>query len=202
MATETSKIIDIETRRQPTATATTKAGPELRLVVSYADGRIRLTPLLKEGYSMGVGSDIAFADELGFHIVESKSMPRITGTQSRALDDILRSMWETSASAEKKGDDEMPETDWMRVLIEKMDMDRRESIERTEAAIQRIEDKLEATRKDVADATQSLNSRMDQIYIGIRQESRAAMWSAISVAITVFLAFIGTMVTVLQLARR
>lgn len=123
---------------------------------SYSDGELELTaPYSRSNW----------VSTLGYGIEE------IVGS----VDSIIKGqMYQSSANETNQplgGEVSMPDNDWLKILIEKLDQDRRSSEERSEQRMQRIEhlierqaDQMDSLRKEIKQDLGETKTKVEQAF--------------------------------------
>jgi CHASE3 domain sensor protein len=91
------------------------------------------------------------------------------------------------------GTGEMANDEWMRALVERIDLDRRESEQRQNERLQRIEHLMETTRSEILQQNSEINRRIDQAYAHFQQNSNAVRWCSIATIISLAILVTGVM---------
>lgn len=92
----------------------------------------------------------------------------------------------------------MADNDWLKLLVEKLDQDRRASEERSEQRMQRIEhlierqvDQMEAVRKEIKDDLSRQVDQMEALRKEIKEGAKAGKWFNITSLATLVGLMIG-----------
>lgn len=133
------------------------------------------------------------------------SSPSFGGEPSQVLEDISRLLGYYSIiakskahtiSAYREGETKMGD-EWLKVLIERIDQDRRDSDSRIQESVNRIEhlmqresDQMEATRREIQEQNRAVNSRIDTAYTVFVGSSIATFVAVAALVLTVIFALL------------